>query len=109
MTTPDSAGVPSEIFSLKGKTAIVTGASRGIGEAIDRGFAQAGTDLVLVSRNKEALEKLAADIGIPEEIQKTVETSLHIIPHIDILVNNAGISPVLKRRRHLGRPLLLQF
>ena len=111
MTAPDSAGDPSEIFSLKGKTAIVTGASRGIGEAIARGFARAGADLVLVSRNKEALEKLAgelagagrkmlpvaADIGVPEEIQKAVETSLQTFPRIDILVNNAGISPVLKR------------
>jgi NAD(P)-dependent dehydrogenase (short-subunit alcohol dehydrogenase family) len=100
-----------EVFQLAGKVAIVTGASRGIGEAIAKGFAKAGADLVLVSRNKEALEKvakeirdlgrkalsIAADIGVAEEIQRTVDTALESFPRIDILVNNAGISPVLKR------------
>ncbi len=76
------------LFPLTGKTAIVTGASRGIGEAIAKGFAEAGADLVLVSRKREALEKvaqdvraggrkalsIAADIGVSEEIQRAVDT-----------------------------------
>jgi NAD(P)-dependent dehydrogenase (short-subunit alcohol dehydrogenase family) len=96
---------------LRGKTAIVTGASRGIGEAIAKGFAEAGADLILVSRNKSALEKvankieglgrktlsIAADIGKPEEIQKTIDNALEFFARIDILVNNAGISPILKK------------
>ena len=104
------------MFQLTGKVAIVTGASRGIGEAIAKGFAKAGADLVLVSRNKEALEKVAkeirdlgrkafsigADIGVAEEIQRTVDTALESFPRIDILVNNAGISPVLKRAEELA-------
>jgi NAD(P)-dependent dehydrogenase (short-subunit alcohol dehydrogenase family) len=104
------------VFQLTGKVAIVTGASRGIGEAIAKGFAKAGADLVLVSRNKEALEKVAkeirdlgrkafsigADIGVAEEIQRTVDTALERFPRIDILVNNAGISPVLKRAEELA-------
>lgn len=53
------------MFQLTGKVAIVTGASRGIGEAIAKGFAKAGADLVLVSRNKEALEKVAKEIRGP--------------------------------------------
>jgi len=103
------------MFELKGKTAIVTGASRGIGEAIAKGFAKAGADLVLVSRNLSALEKvakeiegigrkalpMAADIGNPDDIQKTVAAALKIFPRIDILVNNAGISPVLKKAEEM--------
>lgn len=103
------------MFSLTGKTAIVTGASRGIGEAIAKGFTKAGADLILVSRNRAALEKvageigglgrkafpIAADIGVSEDIQRAVDAALKIFPRIDILVNNAGISPVLKRADQL--------
>jgi len=100
-----------DMFPLTGKTAIVTGASRGIGEAIAKGFAKAGADLVLIGRNRIALENVAseisgvgrmalpivADIGVPEEIQKAVDAASERFRQIDILVNNAGISPVLKR------------
>jgi gluconate 5-dehydrogenase len=104
------------MFSLAGKTAMVTGASRGIGEAIAKGFAQAGADLVLVSRSisslrqvaKEVEERwsrkaipMAADIGSPEEIQRAVEATRKLFPRIDILVNNAGISPVLKHAEQM--------
>jgi len=103
------------MFPLTGRTAIVTGASRGIGEAIAKGFAKAGADLVLVSRNKVALENVAegivslgrkslpivADIGVPGEIQRSVDAALKAFPRINILVNNAGISPVLKRAEEL--------
>ncbi len=101
----------SRMFQLIGKTAIVTGASRGIGKAIAKGFAQAGANLVLVSRNIIALEEvakeirtfgkevvpIAADIGASEEIEKAVDTALKHFPRIDILVNDAGISPILKK------------
>jgi NAD(P)-dependent dehydrogenase (short-subunit alcohol dehydrogenase family) len=103
------------MFELTGKTAIVTGASRGIGEAIAKGFANAGADLILVSRNLSALKRvameiegggrkvfpMAADIGNPEEIQKTIDAALKIFPRIDILVNNAGISPMLKKAEEM--------
>jgi len=103
------------MFQLKEKTAIVTGASRGIGEAIAIGFAKAGADLILVSRNRLALEKVAkeieslgrkalpisADIGNPEEIEKAIEATLKVFPRIDILVNNASISPVLKKAEEM--------
>jgi NAD(P)-dependent dehydrogenase (short-subunit alcohol dehydrogenase family) len=99
------------MFQLTGKTAIVTGASRGIGEAIAKGFAKAGADAVLVSRNMAALEEVAkeiekigrkalpisADIGNLKEVEGIVERTLKVFPRIDILVNNAGISPVLKK------------
>ena len=103
------------MFSLTRKTAIITGASRGIGKAIALGFARAGADVILVSRNRVALEDVAkeihslgvktlpvaADIGNPEDIQKAVDSALKVFPRIDILVNNAGISPVLKRAEEL--------
>ncbi|MDI7260118.1 MAG: glucose 1-dehydrogenase [Thermodesulfobacteriota bacterium] len=99
------------MFQLTGKRAMVTGASRGIGEAVAKGFAKAGADLILVSRNLSALEKVAkeiecygrkalpvsADIGNPEEIRGAVDSALKVFSRIDVLVNNAGISPVLKR------------
>ncbi len=105
----------SRMFQLEGKIAIVTGASRGIGEAIAKGFARAGADLVLVSRNLSALEKVSkeieglgrkalpvsADIGNPEEIQKAIEATLKVFPRIDVLLNNAGISPVLKKAEEM--------
>jgi NAD(P)-dependent dehydrogenase (short-subunit alcohol dehydrogenase family) len=103
------------MFYLTGKTTIVTGASRGIGEAFAKGFAKAGADLVLISRNRLALEKvvreiedlgrkalpISADIGNPEEIEKAIEATLKVFPRIDILVNNAGISPVLKKAEEM--------
>jgi len=103
------------MFELTGKTAIVTGASRGIGEAVAKGFATAGADLILVSRNLSALERvakeientgrkahpMAVDIGNPEEIQSAIGTAMKIFPRIDILVNNAGISPVLKKAEEM--------
>ncbi len=103
------------MFHLEGKTAIVTGASRGIGEAIAKGFAQAGADLVLISRNRPALEKVAkeiegsgrkalpivADVGNSPEIQRAIDAALETFARIDILVNNAGISPVLKKAEEM--------
>jgi NAD(P)-dependent dehydrogenase (short-subunit alcohol dehydrogenase family) len=105
----------SRMFELTGKTAIVTGASRGIGKAIAKGFAKAGADLILVSRNLSALERvakeiedtgrkahpMAVDIGNPEEIQSAIGTMMKIFPRIDILVNNAGISPILKKAEEM--------
>ena len=50
------------MFSLEGHTALVTGASRGIGREIALAFARAGADLVLVARGREALEELACAV-----------------------------------------------
>ncbi len=96
-------------FSLKGKTAVVTGSSRGIGKAIAQGFAKAGAKVVLTSRKINDLEANAAEIkafggeavplqahlGKTEEIKKMVDTVMDKFGRIDILVNNAGTNPAM--------------
>lgn len=97
-----------ERFSLKGKTAIVTGASQGLGEAIAIGLAEAGADLVLASRNEASLAKVATEITArgakcltvktdmlkADEIQTMADKAVAQFGKIDILVNNAGINLV---------------
>jgi NAD(P)-dependent dehydrogenase (short-subunit alcohol dehydrogenase family) len=96
-------------FSLQGKNAIVTGASRGIGKAIATGFAKAGAKVALTSRKVDDLEATAAEIaafggealvvqahlGKSEEIARMVDTVKNAFGRIDILVNNAGASPAM--------------
>jgi len=94
-------------FSLKGKSAIVTGGSRGIGKAIALGFAKAGAKVAITSRKISDLESNAAEIrafggdGFPvqahlgkmDEISRMVNTVMEKFGRIDILVNNAGTNP----------------
>lgn len=91
-------------FTLDGKIALVTGATRGIGSGIAIGLAENGADVVLVQRDKsnlktkQSIEKLgrkayvvAADLSKKEEVQKVVSEALSLVPRIHILVNCAGI------------------
>ena len=96
-------------FSLKDKVALVTGASRGIGEAIAVGLAQAGADLAIASRKLPDLEKVGEEIkklgrkclpvqahlGKLEEINQFVKRVLEEFGKIDILVNNAATNPTM--------------
>lgn len=93
-----------EKFSLKGKTAIVIGASRGLGQGMAKALAEAGADLAIVARSASSLEKLAeevkgrgqncislpTDISKPSEIQATVDQVIKVFGKIDILVNSQG-------------------
>ena len=93
-------------FQLPGKVALVTGGSRGIGKAIALCLAEAGADIVLVSRKLQDLETVAQEISrmgrralaVPAnvrhlpEIDNLVKKSMEEFGHIDILVNNAGIT-----------------
>ncbi|MFA5519983.1 MAG: SDR family NAD(P)-dependent oxidoreductase, partial [Spirochaetota bacterium] len=96
-----------EMLSLKGKTAIVTGGARGIGEFISTGLAEAGANLVIASRKvencKEVAEKLSqkhgikaigvkCDLGVKEDIEAMVDEAVKEFGKIDILVNNAGVT-----------------
>ena len=100
MTKPLSL---SELMSLQGKTALITGAGAGIGAAIAERYAEAGARLQLVDRDEAALAKIAShlqktynakidtfvtDLSDSESIKKTWD-SLSPLP--DVLVNNAGI------------------
>jgi 3-oxoacyl-[acyl-carrier protein] reductase len=90
------------MFRLDGKTALVTGASQGIGEGIARLLAQQGARVVLAARNREKLEALAGeiegssplvlDVSRPETFGEKLKSLPEDLGGIDILVNNAGIT-----------------
>ncbi len=96
-------------FSLKGKVALVTGGSRGIGQGIAFALAKAGAKVIVTSRKLQDLESTAAEIkasggealvlpahlGKMEEIKKVVGEVTGRYGRLDILVNNAGASPAM--------------
>lgn len=93
------------LFNLSGKVAIVTGAGRGLGEAMARGLAEAGADIVIAdldianaTRVAKGIEQqgrtalpLKVDVTAPGDLRKMVEAVVNQFGKIDILVNNAGI------------------
>jgi len=97
------------LFDLSGKRAIVTGASRGIGEAIAKRLCEHGADVIVASRKLEACEKVAAKInsglgrraalatqchiGLKDEIEALIDFAEREIGGVDILVSNAAINP----------------
>mgnify|MGYP000862497904 CR=1 FL=1 len=96
-----------DLFSLKGKTALVIGGGRGIGKAVAAGFSEAGADIVISSRTQEQLDAsakeisektggkvlgIAADVSSKEGIDTLVAKVVEEYGHIDILVNAAGIN-----------------
>jgi len=92
-------------FSLAGRTALVTGGNRGLGEAFARGLAEAGARVMIASRdaaqNEVAIDKmradglqvesLVADITQDADVERMVEETIERLGSIDVLVNNAGI------------------
>ncbi len=94
----------SPFFDLTGRVAVVTGASRGLGQYFGRALAKAGADLIITSRTVESCKPfqaeiealgrkaypIALDVRNYESIQKFGEEAAKAYPKIDILVNNAG-------------------
>lgn len=95
------------LFQLEGKIALVTGASKGIGEAIARGLAEFGAQVVVSSRNQEAVENvaqafradglkaigIAANMGNLEDIDALIDKTLEKYGGLDIIINNAATNP----------------
>lgn len=91
-------------FRLTGKTAFVTGGSRGLGRAMAAALADAGADLILVGRDADSLavaraelaasgrrvDTVAADVSTPDGAKRACDTALSLGRDIDILLNNVG-------------------
>jgi len=96
----------TELFDLSGKTAIVTGGSRGIGKEMAEGLAEAGASLMLCARRAEWLDEtvdefkakgfgaagIVCDVSKPAEVKSVVDETVRQFGGVDILVNNAGVS-----------------
>jgi NAD(P)-dependent dehydrogenase (short-subunit alcohol dehydrogenase family) len=94
-----------ELFSLRGRVAVVTGGSRGIGAALASALAHSGAAVVLLGRDAQALTSVqaalaaqgrtvmhvTADVGDNSSIDAAFETVLRSMSRIDILINNAGV------------------
>lgn len=94
-------------FDLTGRTAVVTGGSKGLGLAMAAGLASAGAAICLVSRHEdqvnEAARQLQSDFGVkvcgiaadvtrPSDVERMIHSAREQLGHIDILINNAGIN-----------------
>ncbi len=91
------------MFSLTGKTALITGASGGIGAAIAKALHDAGATIAISGTRLEVLEKVKAEVGErvfilpcnlakPEEVEKLIPSAEAALGSLDILINNAGIT-----------------
>ncbi len=95
----------SSLFDLTGRVALVTGGSKGLGKSMARGFAEAGADVLISSRNENELRQTAGELasGVSSRIEWAVadmvarndvdalaEIALQRLGRVDILVNNAG-------------------
>jgi NAD(P)-dependent dehydrogenase (short-subunit alcohol dehydrogenase family) len=95
-----------QLFNLRGRVAIITGGSIGLGRQMAEGLAEAGANLVLCARRKERCEQAAAelqqlgietlaagcDVKNPEQVRAVVDEAMSRFGRIDILINNAGTS-----------------
>ena len=94
-------------ISLSGRTAIVTGGSKGIGLAVATRFARSGADVAIVARGKETLDEAVAtikktakghvigaqaDVGVAADIQRAYDEVMKAFGKVDIVINNAGTS-----------------
>lgn len=95
-----------ELFDLTGKTAVITGGSRGLGKEMAEALGEAGANLMLCARRAEWLEPTIAefrargfkceselcDVAQPEQVQAVIDETVKKFGKVDVLINNAGIS-----------------
>ena len=95
-------------FDLKGKVAIITGASKGIGESMAQILAEAGAKVIVSSRKQEAVDEvanalkaqgyeatgIACHVGEMSQLKNLVEKTIEIYGGVDIIINNAATNPV---------------
>jgi 3-oxoacyl-[acyl-carrier protein] reductase len=92
-------------ISLAGRTAVITGGSKGIGLAIATRFAASGADVAIIARGRGALDEavktiganghvaaIAGDVGVAVDIKRAYDEAMRALGKIDIVVNNAGTS-----------------
>ena len=92
---------------LDGHTAIITGASKGLGLAMAKEFAASGANVAILARNRNSLaeaqaiasegasgrvETFSCDVSKADDVSRTFEAVIKTFKHVDILINNAGIS-----------------
>jgi NAD(P)-dependent dehydrogenase (short-subunit alcohol dehydrogenase family) len=96
-------------MKLKGKVALITGSTRGIGKELAIGFAKEGADIIINGRNLEKAKAVAkelenfgarsmaigADVSVSQDVIRMVDESVQSYGRIDILVNNAGVNPFI--------------
>lgn len=95
----------TSLFDLSGRTALVTGGSKGIGKAVARGYAEAGASVIISARHEDELQTAVRDIsdGLPArveyivadmtdraDVERLAHDVLRRLGHVDILFNNAG-------------------
>jgi NAD(P)-dependent dehydrogenase (short-subunit alcohol dehydrogenase family) len=99
--------MPTNLFDLTGRVALVTGGNKGLGKAMARGFAEAGADVVIASRHADQLQAAlqeilagtgrrgafhVADVAVRADVKGLAEFALDKMGKVDILVNNAGMN-----------------
>lgn len=108
MTEPITSPSIASRFRLDGRVAIVTGASKGIGEAIARALAESGARVVVSSRKQEAVDEvahaiagaggeamgIACNVGRPDDARALVDRTVAEWGGVDVVVNNAAVNPV---------------
>jgi len=96
-------------MKLKGKIALITGSTRGIGKEFALEFAKEGVDVIVHGRNPEKAKAVAdeikslgvkslaiiADVSLSQDVTRMVEEAVNTFGRIDILVNNAGVNPFI--------------
>ena len=111
------------LFDLTGKSAFVTGASRGIGKAIAIGLAAAGADVALVARSQDGLAETAseitvlgrkafvipADVTSQQAVADAVAAAIDQLGQVDVVVNNAGGSNFMVGFRDLRPDLMREW